>query len=146
MTRLATGRALSNLERQLNTIFNTPFISSSGRAEDLGFAGAGPAIDIMEDQEAFYLTADLPGFNQENVQVRYENRTLTLSGERRQEETNGVRYHRTESFTGRFQRSFSLPFDIDVEKIEAELKNGVLTITLPKQEASKPRQISVKVE
>jgi HSP20 family protein len=144
MTRLATGRAISNLERQLNSIFNYPFVVS-GRAEDLGFAGAGPAIDIMEDQEAFYLTADLPGFSKDNIQLRYENRALTLSGERHPEEISGARCHRAESFNGKFQRSFTLPLDIDVEKIKAELKNGVLTITLPKQEASKPRQISVKV-
>lgn len=144
MSRTATSRAMSNLERQLNTLFN-PFVGLSGRAEDLGFSGHGPAIDILEDGEAFYIYADVPGFASENLQIKYENRTLTLIGERKPEEGNGVRYHRTESFSGRFQRSFSLPHDVDVEKIEAEIKNGVLTITLAKQELSKPRQISVKV-
>lgn len=144
MTRMATGRATSDLERQLNTLFNT-FLPTGARAEDLGFAGYGPAIDIYEETDGFYLMADVPGITQENLQIRYENRTLTISGERKTEEKQGARFHRNESFTGRFQRSFTLPLDIDVEKIEAELKNGVLTVFLPKHEASKPRQISVKV-
>jgi HSP20 family protein len=144
MSQNATGRALSNLEKQLNTLFQ-PFSFPVGRSEDLGFSGYGPAIDIYEDENGFYLAADLPGFSQENIQIRFENRTLTLAGERRIEEGNGIRYHRSESFSGRFQRSFSLPQDVDAEKIEAELKQGVLTIFLPKQEMSKPRQISVKV-
>lgn len=146
MTRMATAKALSNLERHLNTIFNSPIINAGAtRTEDLGFAGYGPAIDIFEDAEGFYLAADVPGFSQENLQIRFENHTLTLSGERRPTEANNLRFHRTESFSGRFQRSFSLTDEIDVEKIEAELKNGVLTILLPKQEQSKPRQITVKV-
>lgn len=145
MSKTATSKALSNFERQLNTIFNTPLFTALGRAEDLEFAGHGPAFDIYEDGEAFYISADMPGFQQENIKLRYENRTLTLSGERKQEENNKVRYHRSESFSGRFQRSFSLPTDIDVEKITAELKNGVLTVALPKHEMSKPRQITVKV-
>ncbi|MFY9224923.1 MAG: Hsp20/alpha crystallin family protein [Blastocatellia bacterium] len=143
MTKPAVAKNLANLEQQLNSLFNPAAFSVS--AEDLGFAGHGPAIDICEDDNNLYLIADLPGFRSENVQIRYENRTLTVSGEKTQEELPNVRYHRTESFSGRFQRSFSLPLDIDIEKIGAELKNGLLTITLPKQEVHKPRQITVKV-
>ncbi|MEW6730993.1 MAG: Hsp20/alpha crystallin family protein, partial [Acidobacteriota bacterium] len=136
--------SLSELQRQLNTLFGYPFLRS-GRTEDLGFTGYGPAIDIYENSEGFYLSADVPGFSNENFQIRYENRTLTIAGERPQEDTENMRYHRKESFAGRFERSFSLSADIDSEKITAELKNGVLTVFLPKQEAVKPRQISVKV-
>lgn len=142
MTKPAVAKTISNLERQLNSLFNPTFFST--RTEDLGFTGQGPSIDICEDDNNLYLIADLPGFKSENIQIRYENRALTISGERTQPET-AVRYHRTESFSGRFERSFSLPIDIDVEKITADLKNGVLTITLPKQEAIKPKQITVKI-
>lgn len=143
MTKPAVAKTISNLERQLNSLFNPNFFFT--KAEDLGFTGQGPAIDICEDDNNLYLIADLPGFKPENIQIRYEDRALTISGERKEIEQEKVRYHRTESFSGRFERSFSLPLDIDIEKIEAELKNGVLTITLPKQEAIKPKQITVKV-
>jgi HSP20 family protein len=142
MSKPAVAKAINNLERQLNTLFNPNIFFT--RAEDLGFAGHGPAIDICEDENNLYLIADLPGFKSDNVQIRYEDRTLTLSGEKAQKEQK-VHYHRTESFSGKFERSFSLPLDINVEKIEAELKNGVLTITLPKAETIKPKQITVKV-
>lgn len=144
MSQLGTAKAFAQLDRQLNNLFGVPFSYFAGRTEDLGL-GYRPAIDIYEDENGFYLYADLPGFSQENLQVRYENRTLTISGERKTEEIAGRRYHRTESFTGRFQRAFSIPIDIEVEKIEAEFKNGLLVVTLPKQEASKPRQIEVKL-
>jgi HSP20 family protein len=145
MTKMATAKAtpptsLWDLQRQL---FGAPLFR--GKTEDLGFAGYGPAIDIFEDEEGFYLSADVPGYTQDSFQIRYENRTLTITGERRQEEVEGVRYHRRESFSGRFQRSFTLPLEIEADKITAELKDGVLTIFLPKHETSKPRQISVKV-
>lgn len=143
MSKPAIAKAINNLEHQLNSLFNPNLFFT--QAEDLGFTGQGPAIDICEDGNNLYLIADLPGFKGENIQIRYENRTLTLSGERPQQEQSELRLHRTESFSGRFERSFSLPLDIDAEKIAAELKNGVLTITLPKQEAIKPKQITVKV-
>jgi HSP20 family protein len=144
MSKAAVAKTITDLERQLNSLFNPNFLSVI-RAEDLGATGQGVAVDICEDDNNLYLIADLPGFKSENIQIRYENRALTITGEKTQGEVPGVKYHRTESFSGRFQRSFSLPMDIDIEKIEAELKNGVLTITLPKQESNKPRQITVKV-
>lgn len=142
MSKPAVAKAINNLEHQLNTLFNPTFFFT--RAEDLGFSSQSPAIDICEDENNLYLIADLPGFKRENIQIRYENRALTLSGERHQDQAT-ARFHRTESFSGRFERSFSLPIDIDIEKITAELKNGVLTITLPKQETVKPKQITVTV-
>jgi HSP20 family protein len=146
MSKIATARATAptsiwDLQRQL---FDSAFLRG-GRTEDLGFTGNGPTIDVYENGEGFYLAADVPGFTKESFQINYENRTLTISGEKRHEELEGVRYHRRESFTGRFQRSFVLPVDIDANKITAELKDGVLTIFLPKHEGTKPRQISVKV-
>lgn len=142
MSKAAVAKSITDLERQLNSLFNPNFLV---KAEDLGLTTSGVTVDICEDDNNLYLIADLPGFKSENIQIRYENRTLTISGEKAQTEIPGIKYHRTESFSGRFQRSFSLPMDIDVEKIEAELKNGILTITLPKQENNKPRQITVKV-
>jgi HSP20 family protein len=145
MSNTATAKASSPLEQQLNSLFNNFFINIPKNAEDLGSQGYRPTMDIYETDEAFYIVADLPGFSADAIQVRYENRSLTLSGERKREELPDRRYHRVESTQGRFQRNFTLPLEIDADNITAELVNGVLTLKLPKQESQKPRQITVKI-
>lgn len=135
MTNKAVGRAISGANMLQNPFF--PW----------GWYGEiqGPKADIYESADGFYLAMDVPGMSEESIKVRYENRVLTVSGERKYEEMEGVRYHRRESFVGRFQRSFSLSPETDPEQIKAELKDGVLTIFIPKKEAAKPRQISINV-
>ncbi|MBL8151943.1 MAG: Hsp20/alpha crystallin family protein [Blastocatellia bacterium] len=145
MTKASVNRAPAAKPSVQNDLFRQFFgFPFNFGTEDLGVS-YGPAIDIYEDTDGFYLAGDVPGFSADNFQVKYENRTLTVSGERKNEEIEGVKYHRKESYSGRFQRTFSLPLDIDADKITAELKDGVLTICLPKQEANKPRQISINV-
>jgi len=85
--------------------------------------------------------------DQNDIDVRVENQTLTLSGERRfEQQDNGKGYHRIERSYGRFSRSFAVPNTFDTEKIQAGFRNGVLTVTLPKKEAAKPRQIKVELK
>jgi HSP20 family protein len=106
-----------------------------------------PSVDVLETQDALMLKADLPGVDMKNIDVQLENGTLTLKGERRFEEVeNGKAYHRIERGYGSFTRAFSLPETVDGEHVKADYKNGVLTVTLPKKELAKPRQIKVSVE
>jgi HSP20 family protein len=104
-----------------------------------------PAVDIFETENELVLKADLPDVDQNKINVRVENQTLTIEGERgfEQEPTKG--YHRIERSYGRFSRSFAVPQTFDTEQITAGYKNGVLTVTLPKREAAKPKQIKVEV-
>ncbi len=103
-----------------------------------------PAVDVLETENAIVLKADLPDVNLEDISVNVENQTLTIKGERKFEssgDNNG--YHRIERSYGAFVRSFTLPSIVDNEKVGADYKNGVLTVTIPKKEAAKPRQIKV---
>src|ERR1051326_3186821 len=104
-----------------------------------------PAVDIYETENELVLTADLPGVELNDIDVRVENQTLTVSGERKFErKDNNQGYHRIERSYGNFSRSFAVPNTFDTEKIAAEYQNGVLIVRLPKKEAAKPRQIKVE--
>jgi HSP20 family protein len=106
-----------------------------------------PAINILEREEAMEITADLPGLKAEDVEVTVEEGTLTIRGERRLEEASeGETYHRVERLYGVFERTFTLPNSVDVEKIEARFSNGEMILTLPKREESKPRSVKIKIE
>jgi len=106
-----------------------------------------PSVDIYETENDLVLKADLPEVELKDIDVRVENLTLTISGERRFEKNDaGKGYHRIERSYGRFVRSFAVPNAFDTEKIGAEFKNGVLTVSLPKKEAAKPRQVKVEVK
>ncbi len=106
-----------------------------------------PAVDITEDEDALVLQVDVPGIDLKDIDIRLENGTLTVKGERRFErkENGGRGYHRMERSYGTFARSFALPETVDPEKIRADYKDGVLTITVPKKEVAKPRTIKVEV-
>jgi HSP20 family protein len=106
-----------------------------------------PAVDIYETENELVLKADVPDVDLKDIEVRVENQTLTVRGERKfeqQENTKG--YHRIERNYGSFVRSFAVPATVDTEKVNATYKNGVLTIALPKKEAAKPRQVKVEVQ
>ena len=105
-----------------------------------------PAVDIYETENELVLKADLPDVDQKDIDVRVENQTLTIAGERKfkkQEDNQG--FHRIERSYGNFVRSFAVPNSFDTEHIGAQYHNGVLSVTLPKKEAAKPRQIKVEV-
>jgi HSP20 family protein len=106
-----------------------------------------PAVDIYETENELVLKADLPDVDLKDIDVRVENQTLTISGERTFEKSDTTKgYHRIERNYGTFVRSFSVPNSFDTENIAAEFKNGVLSVTLPKKEAAKPRQVKVEVK
>jgi HSP20 family protein len=106
-----------------------------------------PSVDIFETEDALKLKADLPDVKTEDIDVRVEDQTLTLRGERKFEKDDSVKgYHRIERGYGEFVRSFAVPSTVDTEHVQADYKNGVLTVTLPKKEAAKPRQVKVVVQ
>jgi HSP20 family protein len=106
-----------------------------------------PAVDIYETENELVLKADLPDVELKDIDVRVENQTLTIAGERKfEQQESGKGYHRIERNYGTFVRSFSVPNTFDTEHIAADFKNGVLSVTLPKKEAAKPRQVKVEVK
>lgn len=108
-------------------------------------AGVFPAINLTEDKEGYYVRAELPGVKSDALDIQVAGRNLSVSGERVIDtEGDGVRYHRREREGGKFSRIIGLPTDIDAEKVSARMENGILTIHVPKAEAAKPKQISVK--
>lgn len=105
-----------------------------------------PAVDILEDENQLVLRADVPGVDLSKIDIRLENGTLTLKGQREFERKDDkTSYHRVERQYGQFARSFTMPETVDPEKVDAEYKNGVLQITLGKKELAKPRSIQVQV-
>jgi HSP20 family protein len=143
IARLEPFRGISTLQDQFNRLFNESFRNSG---EESALTTWAPAVDIYETPNELVVKADLPDVNEKNIDVRVENNLLTIRGERKFEksvsEENFLRVERT---YGAFSRSFSLPNTLNAEAIGAEYKNGVLTVTLPKREESKPRQVKVTV-
>ncbi len=104
-----------------------------------------PRVDVSENDNEIVVKADLPGVDKKDLKVQLENNTLTIAGERKYEkEDKSDRYYHSERAYGRFQRSFTLSDHIKADEIKAEYKNGVLTVTLPKSEEVKPKQIEIK--
>lgn len=110
-------------------------------------AGAGvfPLMNLTEDNDAYYIRAELPGMKADEIELSVTGDSLSISGERKiPGEDAEAKYHRRERESGRFNRILNLPGPIDVQKVDASSVNGVLTIKLPKSEAAKPRQINIK--
>jgi HSP20 family protein len=105
-----------------------------------------PAVDIVEGENDLVMKADVPGIDLKDIDIRLENGTLTIKGERKFEKAeNGRGYHRVERAYGSFARSFALPETVDTEKVTADYKEGVLTVTIPKKEVAKPRSVKIEV-
>jgi HSP20 family protein len=135
---------LSELRHEIDRLFDSPLSEFSGNASLL--SGWTPALDVYEEKDSFIVKAELPGMRKEDIEVSFHDGTLSLSGERKSEtrhEDGDV--HRAERFFGRFQRTVSLPAAVAVDKIKAAYKDGVLTVTLPKTEEAKPKQIDVSI-
>ena len=140
-------RELSTLHDRMTRLFN----EAAGRVGtpegvDLTAGLWNPAVDVYETNDSIVMKADLPDVKQNEVDVSIEGNTLTIKGERKREkEVNEKSYYRSERTYRSFLRSFTLPGTVDPEKIEATFTNGVLKLTLPKREETKPKQIKVKV-
>jgi HSP20 family protein len=117
----------------------------AGRSSREPTAGVFPLTNITEDSNNYYVRAELPGINGDELDISVTGEGLSISGERKiREEKEDARYHRREREAGKFSRMLSLPGQIDTKKVEASCADGMLTVVLPKAEAAKPRQISVK--
>jgi HSP20 family protein len=135
---------LSSLRDELDRLFGEPL---SELARTSGLLGGGfPALDLREDKDNFVVTAELPGMKKDDIGVSLHEGSLSISGERKSEEkVENAEVYRSERFLGRFQRTVTLPAPVAADKIKAQYKDGVLTITLPKLEEAKPKQIDVQV-
>lgn len=130
----------SNLSR-LNRMMDEALGGWNGDAVNSAWT---PSCDVREDNEHLTITLDLPGVKPEDVKISLENQVLTIRGEKRQvTEQNEERWHRYERSYGSFERSFSLPTTVDADRIQAATDHGVLTVTLPKVERAKPREIPI---
>lgn len=108
-------------------------------------SGVFPAVNLTEDKDSYYIRAELPGLKADDLDIQATGKSISISGERKiGPESETARYHRREREAGRFSRIIDLPGDIDSEKVEAGLSNGVLTIKIAKAEVAKPRQINIK--
>lgn len=135
----------ANLRNQLDTLFELPVWSNSGRQTQL-FNGWTPALDLFADNDNVVAVVEIPGMRKDEIEISLHDATLTISGERKDENTNGESAARSERFVGKFRRSIALPTRIDATKVSASYKCGVLTVTMPKAEEAKPKQIQVNVQ
>jgi HSP20 family protein len=138
-------RDLLTTRREFDRLLREAFSPLFGETE-LSTRSWAPPVDIYETDNDIVLKAELPGMDAKDVEVRVEDNTLYLKGERKQEkEVKEQNYHRVERSYGSFARSFSLPNSIDASKVKAEYKDGLLTLTMPKREEAKPKTIKIDV-
>ncbi len=131
---------LSAFQHQVDRLLDLPFSCSESRP----VTGA-PALDLYQDADNFTVRAELPGLKKEDIKLSLHDGVLTLSGDRRTEKAHDEKGSlRNERFFGRFERSISLPMQVDGTRVTASYEDGVLTVTLPKAEAAKPRQIEIQ--
>lgn len=133
------------LSNRMERLFEDPVFRTMATG-DWPLKAWTPPCDIFETDKELVMKFELPDVKKEDVEVKLEQNVLSLRGERKfEEKTDRENYHRVERHYGEFMRSFSVPLYVDAAKINAEFKDGVLTITLPKNEEARPKQINVKV-
>jgi HSP20 family protein len=145
LVRWEPARELNSLQQEMNRLFSTFF--------DTPTPGNGsparrwiPAMDLVETDDHYVLTADLPGLSQDDIDLEFEGDVLTVSGERRSEHADRSEgYYRLERATGSFSRSLTLPEGVDPDALEATFDKGVLTVRIPKPEQRKPKKVSIQV-
>lgn len=144
LVRWNPWKEMVSLRDRMNRIFDDVFFRSD-RREDAWAEGVWiPAVDMFETDDKVVIKAELPGLEKKDISLDLQNGVLTLKGERKSEnEVKEENYYRREMSCGKFVRSFTLPVDVDAEKIKAEFKNGLLTVEVPKPEGHKPKQIKV---
>lgn len=131
---------LTRLQHEMNRLFEDFF---QDMPVDRGYATGYPGVNLWEDGEAAYLEAELPGLSMEDIEVLVTGNEVTINGERKIAGVENASYHRRERGTGRFSRTLTLPWEIDPEKVQAKLHDGVLTVTLPKSETARPKKVKV---
>jgi HSP20 family protein len=139
-------RDLRTLQDEVNRLFSTNITRAFGD-EGIARGAWNPSVDIYENKDQIVLEAELPGMNREDFDLTVENNVITLRGERRfEKKDDGDNYHRVERSYGSFTRSFTLPQTVSAEGAQAEYRNGVLRVTLPKREEVKARRIEIAGE
>jgi HSP20 family protein len=135
---------LKSLQEEINDLFD---IDRSPSRTGLFDRSVSPAIDVIEGEQDFTVLCELPGLDQKDIDVSVESNVITIKGEKSagKEEKKG-KFFRKESWSGSFQRTLPLPASVDVDKIDASLREGILTIALPKKEEAKPKQITVSTK
>jgi HSP20 family protein len=145
LTRWEPFREFSTLQDRMNRLFRESY-SGEGRDEALTTSSFAPPVDVYEDEHQVSLKIEVPGIDEKDIDVRVENNTLTVHGERKiEKEEKEENYRRVERQYGSFTRTFTLPQTVDTENVSATYEKGVLKITLPKKAEAKPKQIKVNV-
>ena len=133
-------RDMLTLQEQMDNLFERP-LSAWNRSQWGNFS---LDVDVMENDESYVVTASVPGIKQDDLDIILDQNVLTIKGEVVSEtEKENEQYHLRERHSGRFSRSIHLPASLEVDAVEANMENGVLTITIPKAEESKPKRISI---
>jgi len=143
ITRWEPQRGLTTLQDQINRVFSDSFDRTG---EEGSLTAWAPAVDIYETEHELVVKADLPDIDPKDLDIRVENNILTIRGERKfEKQVNEDKYLRVERSYGSFARSFTLANTVNAEAIKADYQNGVLTLSIPKREEAKPKQIKVNV-
>jgi HSP20 family protein len=138
-------RELDDMNDRLNRFFGRSALSRGDR-DALTVVDWAPSVDIVETAEEFQIKAELPDVKKDDVRVSVDGNVLRISGDRKQEkEDQNKRFHRVERSYGSFMRTFTLPDNVDDSKVQAEFKDGMLNVRLPKSEKAKPKSVQVKV-
>jgi HSP20 family protein len=149
---LSPVNSIATLRDEVDNLFSLAFnrLHGTPTEPDRGsqfLEGWFPAVDVYEDKDNLLVRAELPGMKKEEIEISLHEGFLTLSGERKAEEKQeGAETYRSERWLGRFQRTLSLPCAVVPDKIKATYTDGVLTVTLPKAEEAKPKQIAISVK
>src|SRR5580704_11391148 len=145
LTRFQPFHQLPTLQDRINRVFRESY-GSEGSDESLTTSSFAPAVDVYEDEHTVTLKIEVPGIDEKDIDVRLENNTLTVHGERKiEKEEKEENYRRVERQYGSFTRTFTLPTTVDQETVKADYEKGVLKIALPKKAEAKPKQIKVNV-
>jgi HSP20 family protein len=145
LTRFEPFREFSTLQDRVNRLFRESY-RGEGQDDSLTASSFAPAVDVYEDEHKVTLKIDVPGIDEKDIDIRLENNTLTVHGERKIEtEEKEENYRRVERQYGSFTRNFTLPTTVDSENVSATYDKGVLKIALPKKAEAKPKQIKVSV-
>ena len=140
-------RNAASLQDRINRMFDDTFSRMDTNLGDSAIGAWKPAVDIYETEEAIVIEAELPGMKKDDVNVEVNDNVLSIKGERSQEsEDRGENYYRRERVSGKFYRAFNLPMEVNIEKITAKFKDGILTLEVPKPEEKKPKKINVTLE
>jgi HSP20 family protein len=146
ITRWRPVRDLMSLQDEMNQMFDE-FFGRPMMTPEWTDKAWNPSVDVSETKDKVVITADMPGMTKDDVKITIQDHTLTLEGEKRREkDEKDKNYHRVERSYGFFHRSFTLPAAVKADKIKAIYKDGVLSVTLPKVEEAKPKEIPVSVE